>query len=350
MALANMMAVAAAAGLALCAGSSKAQDVSPAWLKKPTAQDLLGVWPSEALKSGKGGKAVIECIVTLQGALRACRPLSETPVGSGFGAAGVTLSAQFLMKPGMHNGQPVETTVRIPINWSDTIRETGSRVKQPMGADFNTDKVVSNIRWLRAPSFRDVLAAYPEKARAEKVSGRAILDCEFSRAGTLTHCNVLQETPGLFGFGAAARQLASKFVGPLTDSKSQSLAGARVQLPFVFAAGSLSATTPMIGRPQWAAIPSGDDLMAAYPSDAAKAGVLTARVVLGCQVIADGSLTGCAVESEDPAGYGIGQATLALSPTFRLGIWTPEGLPAIGGTVHVPIRYNITDEPPPAKP
>ena len=42
MALANMMAVAAAAGLALCAGSSKAQDVSPAWLKKPTAQDLLG--------------------------------------------------------------------------------------------------------------------------------------------------------------------------------------------------------------------------------------------------------------------------------------------------------------------
>jgi hypothetical protein len=44
------------------------------------------------------------------------------------------------------------------------------------------------------------------------------------------------------------------------------------------------------------------------------------------------------VESEDPAGY------------FRLGIWTPKGLPAIGGTVRVQIRYDITDKEEPAKP
>jgi hypothetical protein len=349
MALTKMIAACVAA-LALSMGSAVAQDVPPSWLKKPTAQDLLGVWPSAALKSGEGGKAVIECIVTLQGALRACTPIWETPPGAGFGAAGVTLSAQFLMKPGTHNGQPAEATVKIPINWAGTVRGSGSRVKQPIGRNLDTDKVVSSIRWIQAPSFSDVLAAYPEKARAEKTNGRATLDCSFTRTGTLTHCNVLQETPGLFGFGAAARRLAPKFVGPITDGKGASLYGARVQLPFVFAAESLSATSPVIGRPQWAAIPSGDELMAAYPSDAAKAGVLKARVVLSCQVIADGALSGCAVASEDPVGHGIGKATLALSPTFRLGIWTPEGLPSIGGTVRVPIRYDITDKDGPAKP
>lgn len=318
------------------------------WLRKPNMQDLMGVWPTGAMKSGRGGKARIDCTVTVQGTLRNCTVLSEKPAGEGFGAAGLALASQFVMKPALRDGKPVEGPVTIPIEWPDMRAGSLTRLGNP-DADGITNRVVSNVPWSQAPSVDDVIAAYPPKARAAKVGGRATLDCTLTKTGTLSRCNVLQEEPNAYGFSAAARQLVPKFVGPTTDGKGAALAGAHVQLPFVFAAESLSAAARVIGRPQWAALPTGDDLMAAYPRDAAKAGVLKARVVLKCDVIADGALSDCAVESEDPAGYGVGKATMALAPTFRLGIWTPEGLPAIGGSVRIPIRYDITDKAP-AKP
>jgi hypothetical protein len=37
---------------------------------------------------------------------------------------------------------------------------------------------------------------------------------------------------------------------------------------------------------------------------------------------------------------GIGQAALALAPTFRLSTWTAEGLPVVGGAINIPLRYE----------
>jgi TonB family protein len=350
MALLKMTAATSAAVLALSAGSALAQDQEPNWLKRPSAQDLMSVWPTAAMKTGRGGKAVIACTVTIQGALRDCRVVSESPVGAGFGPAGVTLSAQLLMKPATHNGQPVEGTVRIPITWPDIPVPIGSHMPGQNPMDPRPEKVISNIQWLQAPSFSDVLSAYPEKAKAANVGGRVTLDCVFSRAGMLSRCDVLQEAPNFYGFGGAARRLAGKFVGPTTDSRGASLAGAHVQLPVVFAAESLASVRPVIGRPQWTAIPAAAALMAVYPRDAAKVGVLKARVVLSCTVVAEGALSACKVESEEPAGYGVGKATLQLAPSFRLGIWTSEGLPTLGGGVRVPIRYDFTDAAAPPKP
>lgn len=331
--------------------SASAQDVGADWLKKPTQGDLVAVWPTQAMKKGKGGKALIACIVTAQGGLRDCRAVEESPLGAGFGAAGVTISAQFLMRPATHDGKPIESQVRIPLHWPDMPVRTGSYLnRREAPEDLRPDKVVSNVRWKHAPSFRDVLANYPEKARAAQVSGRATLDCVFNRDGGLSRCDVLQEFPKSQGFGSAARKLSPMFVGPTTDNSGASLAGVHVQLPFVFAAESLASAAPLIGRPQWASLPTGDDLVAAYPKDALKAGVMKARVVLSCTVVADGALSDCKVDSEDPAGYGMGKATLQLVPAFRLGIWTPEGLPSLGGVVRVPIRYDFSAELPPAKP
>lgn len=330
---------------------ARAQDVQADWLKKPTQRDLVAVWPTEAMKDGKGGKALIACIVTVQGGLRGCRVVEESPAGAGFGAAGVTISAQFLMRPATHDGKPVESQVRIPLNWPDMPVRTGSHLdRREAPEDPRPDKVISNVRWKQAPSFSDVLSTYPEKARAGQVSGRATLDCVFNRSGELSRCDVLQELPKSQGFGNAAKKLSPLFVGPTTDSSGASLSGVHVQLPFAFAAESLTSAAPVIGRPQWAGLPTSDDLVAAYPKDALKAGVLKARVVLNCTVVADGALSDCRVDSEDPAGHGLGKATLELVPAFRLGIWTPEGLPTLGGVVRVPIRYDFSAEPPPAKP
>jgi protein TonB len=73
--------------------------------------------------------------------------------------------------------------------------------------------------------------------------------------------------------------------------------------------------------------------------------VLKARVVMLCTVAANGGLENCSTQSEDPAGYGYGAAMLKLAPSFRLSLWSTEGLPTIGGRVSVPIRFDLSDAP-----
>src|SRR5438045_8179721 len=106
MATPNAGRLAALAALALASAAS-AQDRAANWLKPPSQQDLMGVWPASALKNGQGGKAVIGCTVTVQGALRDCQVVSEKPAGQGFGAAALTLSSQLMMKPALKAGAPV---------------------------------------------------------------------------------------------------------------------------------------------------------------------------------------------------------------------------------------------------
>lgn len=60
-----------------------------------------------------------------------------------------------------------------------------------------------------------------------------------------------------------------------------------------------------------------------------------------CGVGADGALSECKVQSEDPAALGYGDAALRLAPYFRLAVWTEEGLPAVGGVVRMPLRFDL---------
>jgi hypothetical protein len=78
--------------------------------------------------------------------------------------------------------------------------------------------------------------------------------------------------------------------------------------------------------------------------------VLQARVTIRCKVGEGGALEACETITQEPDGLDYDQAALALSKYFRLAIWTEEGLPSVGGTVRVPIRFDIKDGPPPARP
>jgi TonB family protein len=252
------------------------------------------------------------------------------------------------MKPAMRAGNPAISQVNVPIIFPDFDIPTGSHLRgQSMVSGIPT-RVISGVRWSQAPAFSDVLAVYPEKAKAAKVGGRATLDCVMGKDGTISRCDALQEQPASNGFGSAARKLASKFVGPTVDGSGRSLAGVHVQVPFVFAVESLASASPLIGKPDWIQLPQLKDMTNAFPTEARKAGLKKARVVLSCTVGTGGGLAACAVESEDPAGYGIGKATAGLAGTFKLSVWAQEGLPTVGGTVRVPIRYDFTDGSGPA--
>jgi TonB family protein len=342
------------AGVVACAATlaagapGLAQDRPADWLKQPSMQELMAVFPAGAIEHGLSGRAVIRCIVTLQGTLRACQVVSETPPGEGFGAAAITLTPQLLMRPALKGGVPVEGTVQIPFNFPSPAATTGSHLPGGSPLEGIPTRIYSNLPWSQAPSVADLVAAFPKRARAEKVSGRSTLDCVITRTGGLSSCETLNEEPRGYGFSGAARSLMDKFHGPTADGQGKPLQGAHTQVLITFPADYVTTSSPVAGKPRWVALPTVEDFNAAFPAAAGKAGVLKARVVLDCSVAPGGLLTDCKITSEDPPGYGFGAGAAALSGKFRTSIWTAEGLPIIGGQLSIPIRYDLQDASPPA--
>jgi len=317
------------------ASGQQPAETSPDWLKKPKPEDLLAVWPKGPMKTGRGGLAVISCKVSVHGGLFECKVLSEKPEGLGFGGAALALTPQFIMKPATLNGEPVVSTVRIPIKFPEF---TPSRSAD----DFFSSTVISNVAWNKAPTFAEVAAAYPAKGREQGLSGHATLDCRL-KDGRLAGCNVLTETPKNAGFGAAAKSLAKLFEGPATIGDGKSTNGMKIQVPFAFSAKMLDAADPVIGKPEWTGIPDDQAFQAAFPKAALDAGVRTGRIRLTCLIVEEGAVEQCAVTREEPEGLGFGAAALSLTGAFRVGVWTDEGLPTIGGKVTIPIRYQFVE-------
>jgi TonB family protein len=306
-------------------------DTSADWLRKPTSDDLMQVWPTQAWAHARGGEGVVNCLVSVQGALFDCAVISEKPPGEHFGEAALALTPQFLMRPATLAGQPVVSVVNVPIHF---YMEPGSA---PPGPSDRHIVVLAVMSWPQAPSYAAVVAAYPPKAREARLGGRATLECEFDKQGRIGHCSTLAEEPRRQGFADAARTLAEQFraVNKMPDGRS--ISGARVQLPVIFDPAMLNGDTPVVGKAQWTALPSAEDTTAAF-SKLAVSG--TNRVVLACVVQQGGAVSDCHAVSEEPAGRGLAAAALSLAPHFRLSTWTPEGLPTVGATVNIPVRYE----------
>jgi hypothetical protein len=336
-------------GITLAAAPAMAaaqQEISrPDWVRRPSALQMLEVLPRGLARAHSGGKATIECEVTVQGALRGCRVAAEDPPGKGFGDAALLLAPYFQLRPAMKGGKPVEGKVRLPMRWQGDFVGVAPSGDAPIGSLIppkpNSNRVVGRLKWREAPSVADIAAAYPAKAKAANAGGRAVLDCVIDRDGGLGACRTEAETPINYGFAAAARALAGKFVAPTESSTGESLVGAHTQVMFTFDPATLSEANPVIGKPDWAALPSGADFAQAFPPKAKQEGVLQARVMLVCTVAAGGELSDCTAESEDPPGYGFGEATVRLAEKFRVNVWTAEGLPTIGGALRIPLRYDL---------
>jgi protein TonB len=93
----------------------------------------------------------------------------------------------------------------------------------------------------------------------------------------------------------------------------------------------------VITNPTWERQVTGD-----FPERAIARGITSGRVTLQCIVQPNGSLTGCSVVNEDPAGAGFGQAALAAARRSRVSPRTVDGA-AEGATVRWTQRYVMPD-------
>jgi TonB family protein len=310
------------------AASAQGQIVTqPDWVRKPSMEQLMKVLPNAAAK-GQDGSAIIGCQVNIDGALHDCKVLAEAPLGMGFGPAAVALAPLFRMKPMTLDGKPVAGgEVKIPINW-----KFGGRPIQ-LGPP-----VTNKVAWRAAPTFDQVVASYPQKAREEAKSGRVLMTCTYMADGHLKDCAATVQEPTGYGFGPAAKSLAVHFEGPpLGDElkKKKILA----QISVAYASETLQGRR-RVGKPNWLALPSGDAVAGTYP-ETARETQLTGRATLDCAVQEHGRVGGCTVLAEDPPGARFGEAALKLSAGFVMTVWTDEGLPTVGGRISIPIRYQL---------
>ena len=96
----------------------------------------------------------------------------------------------------------------------------------------------------------------------------------------------------------------------------------------------------VISNPTWIERPNASDFTRYYPPRALSDGQ-GGRVLLSCVVGATGRIE-CSVASEDPSGYGFGQAALRISRHFRMSPRLEDGRPTEGGRVRVPISFQVS--------
>jgi periplasmic protein TonB len=92
--------------------------INPDWIERPTPQTIAASYPSAARAAGIAGRAVVQCLVGVDGQNHDCQVVEEIPAGQGFGDAALALAKQYVMVPMKRDCVPVDGgRVRFPFSF-----------------------------------------------------------------------------------------------------------------------------------------------------------------------------------------------------------------------------------------
>lgn len=333
--------VAAGLSAASYAVSAEPSRTPPDWVRRPTGEMIMSVYPTEAFRKGVSGDATIGCRVGLQGTLFDCEILSEKPPGNGFGSAAIAIAPQLRMTPERVDGVAVEGLVAVHIVFDHGGPQIGSHLSghSAVSAVLN-HLVLTQPTWREAPTAAQTAAAYPVRAAQSGAIGASSVRCYIQDDYRLRRCMIVNEEPRGYAFGAAARSLADHFVLDPPAGLEEEVKGIEVTYTVAFDPKMAEGGSPVIGRPTWRSMPTGEMFAATYPAAARQAGVSEARILVDCDIAEGGRLNRCEVRSETPEGLGFGAAALGLTSAFQTSVWSAEGLPTVGGRITLLIRYQ----------
>jgi TonB family protein len=315
------------AGLAMAlawTSASWAQPAKPApvitdpdWLRKPTSDDMGAAYPVKAAKAGLSGRAMIKCIVTVTGALRACEVIGENPPAEGFGPAAMALSRVFLMKPRLADGIPVEAEISIPISFktSAPIQSAAST-----GGPIDGGAAYTDPQWLKKPTLEEIWQVWPRKAASLGISGHAMIKCAVNLQGLLQACSVASETPPGRGFGRAALGLAPTFLmTPATRNGQPVESEITIPVGFESEPGKVLflPNILIVEAPAWSKTPSVTEILAQIDK---KVGDKFAdgKVIFLCKLNkVTGGISECLVANASPGMDQFRAVANALVPKFQ---------------------------------
>jgi periplasmic protein TonB len=108
------------------------------------------------------------------------------------------------------------------------------QIPEPIEQLSAAAKVIGDPTWISKPSASQLGKVYPRRAAAMGIAGSATLRCVVNAVGTVRDCAVVSETPGDFGFGAAAIKLSLYFrMQPKTED-GMAVDGGQVTIPLRF--------------------------------------------------------------------------------------------------------------------
>ena len=96
-----------------------AQTVAPGWRHKPTPAQVARYYPAAARAQGIEGEVLLRCKLSEAGQLSYCVAVQVSPLSQGFAVAAVRVSRLMSMTPRRVNGQPVASTVDIPVSFNN---------------------------------------------------------------------------------------------------------------------------------------------------------------------------------------------------------------------------------------
>jgi TonB family protein len=209
--------------------------------------------------------------------------------------------------------------------------------------------IITNPDWFMKPTGDELMALYPKEAQANRVEGRAVIQCGVSARGLLMDCAVIREDPAGAGFGDAALRMSALFrMRPQTKDGVPVPSGV-VNIPIRF---SLPPPAPPAGLPppppgsldsrtvQMMKKPGPVDYSRLFPLEGARRGI-EGHVILQCVISDQHRLETCSVLEETPAATGFGAAALKLSKLFETSDKALDGTASTGRPIRIGIRFNL---------